>query len=389
MFEYLMPSLVMYTPRGSLLDRTCRLVVKKQIRYGDERHVPWGMSESAYNVRDKALVYQYSSFGVHALGLKRGLEDDLVISPYSTALAAMYYTRLAEKNFKRLEEMDTLGPYGFYEALDFTIIRLPENKHLAIVQAYMAHHQGMTLVALTNVIFDGIMRHRFHEVSIVRAAELLLQERTPRNVAVAHPRTEHLQASNVKDVTQATLRRFDLPNLPIPSTHLLSNGHYTVMVTSAGSGYSRWNDLSITRWREDVTCDMWGSYIFLYDTETKESWSSGYQPTGVKPDQYKAIFTEDRAKIVRQDGDITTSLEVLVSSEDNAEIRRVSLRNTGLFTREIEVTSYSEVVLASQGSDITHPAFSNLFVQTEYIPEVTALIATRRLRSSKDVPVWM
>lgn len=389
MFEYLMPSLVMYTPRESLLDRTCRLVVKKQIRYGDKRHVPWGISESAYNVRDKALAYQYSSFGVPALGLKRGLEDDLVISPYSTALAAMYYPRLAEENFKRLEEMNTLGPYGFYEALDFTTTRLPENKQVAIIQAYMAHHQGMTLVALTNVIFDGIMRHRFHEVSIVRAAELLLQERTPRNIALAHTRTEHLQASNVKDVTQSTLRSFDLPNLPIPSTHLLSNGHYTVMITSAGSGYSRWNDLSITRWREDVTCDMWGSYIFLYDTESKDLWSCGYQPTGVKPDHYEATFAEDRARIARQDGDIVTNLEIIVSSEDNAEIRRVSLRNTGTKSKEIEITSYSEIVLAPQGSDVMHPAFSNLFIQTEYIPELTSLIATRRPRSSTETPVWM
>src|SRR3989338_1989419 len=389
MFEYLMPSLVMYTPRGSLLDRTCRLIVKKQIRYGAERHVPWGISESAYNVRDRALAYQYSSFGVPALGLKRGLEEDLVISPYSTALAAMYYPRLAEGNFKWLKEMGTLGPYGFYEALDFTTTRLPANKQVAIVQAYIAHHQGMTLVALTNVIFDGIMRHRFHEVSMVRAAELLLQERTPRNVALANPRTEHLQASNVKDVTQATLRSFDLPNLPIPSTHLLSNGHYTVMITSAGSGYSRWNDLSITRWREDVTCDMWGSYIFLYDTESKDLWSAGYQPTGVKPDHYEATFAEDRARIVRQDGDIVTNLEIIVSSEDNAEIRRVSLRNTSMKSKEIEITSYSEIVLAPQGSDLTHPAFSNLFIQTEYIPEITGLIATRRPRSSEETPVWM
>ncbi len=389
MFEYLMPSLVMYTPRGSLLDRTCRLVVKKQIRYGTERHVPWGISESAYNVRDKALAYQYSSFGVPALGLKRGLGEDLVISPYSTALAAMYYPSLAEENFKRLKEMDTLGPYGFYEALDFTATRLPENRKVAIVRAYMAHHQGMALAALTNVIFDGIMRHRFHEVSIVRAAELLLQERTPRNVAVAHPRPEHLQASNVKDVAQAALRRFDLPNLPVPSTHLLSNGHYTVMLTSAGSGYSRWDDLSITRWREDVTCDMWGSYIFLYDIESKDLWSAGYQPTGIKPDHYEVTFAEDRVRIIRQDGDIITNLEIIVSAEDDVEIRRVSLRNTGMKTKEIEITSYSEIVLAPQGSDLTHPAFSNLFIQTEYMPEVTGLIATRRPRSSEETPVWM
>ncbi len=389
MFEYLMPSLVMYTPRGSLLDRTCRLVIKKQVEYGAEYQIPWGISESAYNIRDRDFTYQYSSFGVPALGLKRGLGEDLVISPYSTALAAMYYPRLAEENFKRLEEIGTLGSFGFYEALDFTAERLPNNEKVAIVRAYMIHHQGMTLVALTNVIFDGIMRHRFHNVSIVRAAELLLQERTPRNVAIASIKTKNLQASKIRDTSQSALRRFDLPNLPIPSTHLLSNGHYTVMLTSAGSGYSRWNDLSITRWREDSTCDMWGSYIFLYDTESKESWSAGFQPSGTKPDHYEVTFAEDRAKIVRQDGDITTDLEVIVSPEDNAEIRRVSLKNTGMKAKEIEITSYSEIVLASQGADVMHPAFSNLFVQTEYVHEVTGLIATRRPSSSTATSIWM
>lgn len=389
MFEYLMPSLVMYTPRGSLLDRTCRLIIKEQVRYGAEYQVPWGVSESAYNIRDRDLTYQYSSFGVPSLGLKRGLGEDLVISPYSTALAAMYSPRLAEENFKKLEEMGTLGPYGFYEALDFTKERLPEDEKVAIVRAHMAHHQGMILVSLTNVIFDGIMRHRFHNVPIVRAAELLLQERTPRNVAVAYARTENLQASNVTDASQSALRRFDLPNLPIPSTHLLSNGHYTVMLTSAGSGYSRWNDLSITRWREDSTSDMWGSYIFLYDTESKESWSAGFQPSGTKPDYYEVTFAEDRAKINRKDGDIATELEIIVSPEDNAEIRRISLKNTGMKAREIEITSYSEIVLAPQGADVMHPAFSNLFVQTEYVHEVSGLLATRRPRSSNENPIWM
>ncbi len=389
MFEYLMPSLVMYTPRGSLLDRTCRLIIKKQIEYGAGYQIPWGISESAYNIRDRDFTYQYSSFGVPDLGLKRGLGEDLVISPYSTALASMYYPRFAEDNFKRLEEIGALGSYGFYEALDFTTERLPEDEKVAIVRAYMLHHQGMTLVALTNVIFDGIMRHRFHNVSTVRAAELLLQERTPRNVAVAHTRIENLHASKIRDGSQSALRRFDLPNLPIPSTHLLSNGHYTVMLTSAGSGYSRWNDLSVTRWREDSTSDMWGSYIFLYDTESKELWSAGFQPSGIKPDHYEVTFAEDRAKIVRQDGDINTDLEVIVSPEDNAEIRRVSLRNNGLKAREIEITSYSEIVLAPQGADVMHPAFSNLFVQTEYVHEVSGLIAVRRPRSSSETSIWM
>ena len=389
MFEYLMPSLVMYTPRGSLLDRTCRLIIRKQIQYGSEFDVPWGISESAYNIRDRDFTYQYSSFGIPSLGLKRGLGEDLVISPYSTALASMYYPALAEKNFLNLSNIGALGTYGFYESVDFTSERLPENKKFEIVRAYMAHHQGMTLVSISNVIFDGLMRHRFHDVPIVRAAELLLQERTPRNVSIAHARTENLLATHVNEISQSSLRRFSLPHFSLPSTHLLSNGNYSVMLTSAGSGYSRWKNLSINRWREDTTCDLWGSYIFLSDTQTKEYWSAGFQPTAVKPDFYEVTFSEDRAVIVRQDGDIVTELEILVSSEDNAEIRRLSIRNTGVVPKEIEITSYNEIVLAPQAADVMHPAFSNLFVQTEYLHEISGIIASRRPRSSTETAVWM
>ncbi len=389
MFEYLMPSLVMYTPRDSLLDKTCRLIIKKQIDYGNNNNVPWGISESAYNIRDLNFTYQYYSFGVPGLGLKRGLEQNLVVSPYSTALAAMYFPRLALENFQKLEKIKILGSYGFYEAVDFTAPRIQEGQKQAVVQAYMAHHQGMSLVALANVAFDGIMRHRFHSIPEIKAAELLLQERTPRTVTLVQPKMGQLEVNNVKDLIQPAIRRFDLPSLPIPSTHLLSNGAYTVMISSAGSGYSRWNDMAITRWREDATCDMWGTYIFLHDTATKLSWSLGYQPTATKPNYYEAIFTEDRARIVREDSDIHSSMELVISAEDNAEIRKIAIRNTGSKAKEIELTSYAEIVLAPQAADLMHPAFSNLFVQTEYIHETTTLIATRRPRSATETPIWM
>ncbi len=388
MFEYLMPSLIMYTPRDSLLDKTCRLVITRQIQYGDEQKVPWGISESAYNVRDLNYTYQYSSFGVPGLGLKRGIAQDLVISPYTTALAAMYYPKLALENFKKLETISMLGDYGFYEAVDYTNTRVPENQDYAIVQNFMAHHQGMSLVALANVAFKGIMRHRFHSIPEIKAAELLLQERTPHTVAVVQPKTNYRE-NDVRDVIQPDLRRFGLPDLNIPSTHFLSNGRYTVMLSSAGSGYSRCNDVAITRWREDATCDMWGTYIFFYDTNTKQSWSMGYQPSAVKPNYYEVNFTEDRARIYREDGDISSNLDLVVSAEDDAEIRRISIKNTGLKAREIEVTSYSEIVLAPQNADLMHPAFSNLFVETEYLANISTIIATRRPRSAKETPVWM
>ena len=271
MFEYLMPALLMRSPEGSMLSQTYRQVVRRQIDYGAERSVPWGVSESAFNARDLTLTYQYSGFGVPGLGLKRGLSEDIVISPYATALAAMVFPSAALENFKRIAKAGGEGRYGFYEALDYTKTRLPEGKDVAVIQAFMAHHQGMSLVALANVLEDGVMRGRFHADPIVQATELLLQERTPRDVLVARPRAEEVSAAaKVRDVIAPVVRRFTTPDDPTPRTQLLSNGNYTVMLTAAGSGYSRWRDIAITRWREDVTRDCWGTYFFLRDEQNQK-----------------------------------------------------------------------------------------------------------------------
>ena len=389
MFEYLMPSLVMRAPAESLLGQTNHFVVRRQMKYGATLGVPWGISESAYNVRDLEFTYQYSNFGVPGLGLKRGLSEDAVIAPYATALAAMVDPTAAAENYVRLAEAGGSGKFGFYEALDYTPTRLPEGESVAIIRTYMAHHQGMTLVAIDNVIHDGAMRTRFHAEPIVQATELLLQERTPRDVAVARPRAEEVNvAANVRDLIPPVNRRFHSPHDRVPRTHILSNGNYAVMVTGAGSGYSRWRDLAVSRWREDVTCDGWGSYIFLRDISSGEVWSAGYQPTCVEPDSYEVEFSEDRVEIARRDGTIATTLEAAVSPESDAEVRRISVSNTGNRVREIELTSYTEVVLNQPASDMMHPAFSKLFVQTEFAADVGTLLATRRRRSPGEPEIW-
>jgi cyclic beta-1,2-glucan glucanotransferase len=389
MFEYLMPSLVIAAPAGSLLDETNRIVVRRQVEYGRTRGLPWGVSESAYNARDQAFTYQYESFGVPGLGLKRGLGDEAVVAPYATALAAMIAPQAAVQNFARLAEAGGRGRYGWYEALDYTPARLPEGETVAVVRSFMAHHQGMTLIALANTLHQDAMRTRFHAEPMVRATELLLQERMTREVDAARPRRDEAHAAGqVRELVPPIPRRFQSPHQPIARTQLLSNGRYAVMMTAAGSGYSRWGDLAVTRWREDPTCDGWGSYIFLRDADRGTVWSAGYQPSGVEPDRYDATFLEDRVDIVRSDGTITTRLEVIVSPEDDAEARRVTISNEGRRTREIEVTSYAEIVLATGAADGAHPAFSNLFVQTEFIAEIGALLATRRRRSPDEPQVW-
>jgi cyclic beta-1,2-glucan synthetase len=396
MFEYLMPSLVMRAPLGSLLEQTNGLVVARQQAYGRSLGIPWGVSESAYNARDMEFTYQYSNFGVPGLGLKRGLSENVVIAPYATGLAAMVDPRGARENYARLAGMGALGRYGFFEALDFTRSRLPDGEDFAIVRNFMAHHQGMTIVAIANALHDGQMRARFHREPMIQACELLLQERMPRNVAVAHPRAEEVKASAPEARAEAPAVRRIVASTggaaSRPITHLLSNGRYAVMLTVAGAGYSRWRDIAVTRWREDATRDDWGSYIFLRDTQRGNVWTAGALPVGddaqSKADYDEVVFGEDHAEFIRRDGSLTTTMEVLVSGEHDGEVRRISLTNSGRRPREIEITSYAEVVLTTPATDNAHPAFAKMFVVTEHLADFGALIATRRLRSSGEPPVW-
>jgi cyclic beta-1,2-glucan synthetase len=389
MFEYLMPSLIMRAPAESLIERTSRLVVHRQMSYGASLAVPWGVSESAYNARDVELTYQYSNFGIPGLGLKRGLGADTVVAPYATALAAMVNPRAAAANFAALAAIDANGRYGFYEALDFTAGRVPDGKGVAVVRAFMAHHQGMTIVAIANALLDGVMRTRFHSDALVKATELLLQERTPRDVSVeVRDASDARSPTNTHGITPSGGRRLSTPHGSSPAIQMLSNGCYSVMVTAAGSGYSRCEDVSVTRWREDATCDDWGSYIFLRDVHGGAVWSAGFQPSGIEPDDYEVVFNEDRAQWTRRDGTLTTVQEIVVSAEDDAEVRRISLTNTGEEAREVDVTSYSEIVLAPQLSDMAHPAFSKLFVRTEYLANEGAILATRRRRTAGEREVW-
>jgi cyclic beta-1,2-glucan synthetase len=389
MFEYLMPPLVMRAPAGSLLEQTDRLVVRRQIEYGAKLGLPWGVSESAYNARDLELTYQYSNFGVPGLGLKRGLETNRVVAPYATALATMIDPAAAVANLKRLTAMGVRGPYGFYEAVDFTPARVQEGEDFALVRAYMAHHQGMTIVAIANALFDGAMRARFHAEPIVQATELLLQERVPREIPRTRPWEAEVHSAARHDEEDPTGgRKIVSVHLSPPATLLLSNSRYAVMLTAAGSGYSRWGDMAITRWREDATCDDSGSYIFLRDMRSGSVWSAGYQPTGAEPDQYSIHFNEERAEITRRDGTLTTVVEVLVSEEDDAEVRRVSITNVGSRLREIEITSYAELALGPQSADVAHPAFAKLFVETEYLVDAGAILATRRKRTPSEAEIW-
>ncbi len=389
MFEYLMPLLVMPTYENTLLDQTYRSAVKRQIKYGNQRGTPWGCSESGYNMYDVHLNYQYKAFGVPGMGLKRGISEDLVIAPYASMLALMVAPREACQNLQRLVEEKMAGKFGFYEAMDFTASRLNRGQSVALVQSYMAHHQGMSFLSLAYHILERPMQKRFESDPVFQATLLLLQERIPKTTSFYSSAALSSDFHVVSEVPEMPVRVINTPDTLIPEVHLLSNGRYHVMITNSGGGYSYWNNIAVTRWREDTTCDNWGTFCYIRDLESGEFWSTAYQPTLKQPEKYEAIFSKGRAEFRRSDNELDTHLEIVVSPEDDIELRRVHITNRSRNRRTIDVTSYAEVVIAAAAADAIHPAFSNLFVQTEIIDPRQVILCTRRPRSMDEKVPWM
>ena len=389
MFEYLMPMLVMPSYDNTLLNQTHRAIVQKQIDYAKKRDVPWGISESGYNLVDSNLNYQYKAFGVPGLGLKRGLAEDLVVAPYATIMALMVMPDEAYDNLQTMSKVGFEGNYGFYEAIDYTTARLPRGQENVIIRSFMAHHQGMSLLSLSYLLLNQPMQKRFVADVQIQATLLLLQERIPR-VSTFYSPSAHVSDTNTKgDANEVTMRVITTPHTPVPEIQLLSNGRYNVMVTNAGGGYSRWKDTTITRWREDTTCDNWGSFCFIRDVETRLSWSTAYQPLMSAGDNYEAVFSQGRAEFRRKDQQLETHTEIVVSPEDDVELRRVNITNRSRKKRVVEITSYAEVVLSNQNADVAHTAFNNLFVQTEIVEHRNAIICSRRPRNEGERPPTM
>jgi cellobiose phosphorylase len=389
MFEYLMPLLVMPNYPSTLLDQTYNSVIDAQIDYGKQRSVPWGISESGYNTVDASLNYQYRAFGVPGLGLKRGLADDLVIAPYATMLGLMVQPEASCANLQKMAGMGFMGRYGFFEAIDYTASRLPRGQACAVIRSFMVHHQGMGLLALDYLLNDRPMQRRFESDPLLQSTLLVLQERSPQVGAFHSATTEHAAIRSTAPDQAMPMRILTQSNTPVPETQLLSNGRYHVMVTNAGGSYSRWKDLSVTRWREDSTRDNWGSFCYVRDVDDGDFWSTTYQPTLADPLRYEVIFSEGRAEFRRSDKGLDLYTEMVVSPEDDIELRRTRITNKSDRVRTIELTSFAEVVMAPAAADAAHPAFNKLFVQTEILRHENAILCTRRPRGPNEAVPWL
>ncbi|MGJ7031083.1 GH36-type glycosyl hydrolase domain-containing protein [Niabella hirudinis] len=387
MFEYLMPQLLMPVYENTLLERSTKGAVKNQIYYGNKNNVPWGISESGYNLVDTGLNYQYQSFGIPGLGLKRGLANDLVIAPYATMMALMVAPEEALDNLKTLSSKGFEGRYGFYEAIDYTPSRMPRGQSYAIIKSFMVHHQGMSFLSLAYLLLNRKMHDRFARDPQFQSALLLLQEKAPRSTNFY----EHTEDESARQTVshESHMRVLSTPNTSIPEVQLLSNGRYSLAITNSGGGYSRWKGVALNRWREDTIKDDWGLFCYIKDLSTGHFWSNTYQPTLRKSKSYETIFSQGHVVFRRVDDGFETKTDVVISPEDDVEIRRIRITNRSASSKTIEVTSFGEVVLTDQGADEAHPAFSNLFVQTEIDTDTDAILCSRRPRARQETPPWM
>lgn len=389
MFEYLMPPLLLRSYPDTLLAQSCHAVVEHQIAYGQAKGTPWGISESGFYTFDAAQNYQYYAFGVPGLGFKRGLSEDLVIAPYASLMALPLAPQAVLENMERLISLNALGRYGFYEAIDFTPAHLTLGQEYGLVRSYMAHHQGMIMLALADYLQGKRMVERFHAEPMIQSVELLLQEQMPPWAPLQYPHEDEQQAPRPPKAT-AAVHPWSVPvNSPLPLAHFLSNGRYGLLLTNAGSGYSGNGDLRFTRWRADSTLDDWGCWLYLQDLETQALWSAGRQPSGVRGDHEEVIFHPHMVEFRRRDHNISLQMEVIVAPDQDVEIRRVTLTNESDQPRRLGLASYGEVVLAASGADGRHPAFAKLFVESEYMPELATLLFRRRPRAATEEPLFL
>ncbi len=387
MFEYLMSDLIMDAPPDSALGRLPRIAIGEQMRFARTRMLPWGVSESAYNARDRDLNYQYANFGVPGLAIKPTGSEELVVTPYATALAAMYEPEAASINFARLAELGGVGPYGYYEAIDFSPSRLPAEARHVIVRSHMAHHQGMTLVALANACFDAVFRGDFAGEAIVQPALLLLEERPPQAVsffddgAVEPPPRPHARLTGLPE------RVIAAPGEGRTEVQALSGGRQGVLITDSGAGYSRFGTAALTRLR-DPQAECEGLFIFLREIRSGVVWSATPHPRmAVRETVTRVVMNEHHAQFEREVDGVHSLLDVLIDPQTECELRHLRLYNLTDRVRTLELTSYVEPVLGSIEADRAHPAFSNLFVSTAFDATRGVLIATRRPRAPAETPL--
>lgn len=386
-FEYLMPNINIKRYPGSLLDESCQFMIMSQKEYSEKLGIPWGISESAFNLKDLNSNYQYKAFGIPWLGLKRGLADEMVVSSYGSLLAVQDMPKDVIHNLKQLEEKGMYGKYGFYEAIDFTPSRLTNNQKYAVVKTYMAHHQALILLSINNLINNNILQERFMENPNIKAVDILLQERMPEDVIITKEKKEKIEKPKTVDYENYTQRVFVKMNNHLNNYNVISNENYTIGINENGEGFSKYKDILVNRFKPTNDYPQ-GIFFYIKNIRNKKIWTSGYLNENTKPDKYEVHFMPDRDEFIRQNENISSTCKIITAPNDPVEIRSLEIKNTGNIEETIEITSLLEPVLSVAEQDYSHMAFNNLFLKYEYLEDTNSILVKRNKRGNVE-PIYL
>ena len=387
-FEYLMPNINIPKYPGSLLDESCKFMIMSQKEYAKRLGIPWGVSESAFNLKDLNNNYQYKAFGIPWLGLKRGLADEMVVSSYGTILAITEDPKAVVNNLKVLEKQGMYDKYGFYEAIDYTPNRVEKGKKYETVKTYMAHHQALILLAINNLFNNNILQKRFMQNPEMQAVNILLEERMPENVIITKEKKEKVEKIKYNNYDFYSEKTFSKVENNLEKYNLIANKDYTIVMDEKGNGYSKYKNILVNRYKPTSDVEQ-GIYFYIKNIKNKKIWTNGYSQITERPDKYSVTFAPDKNKIVRVDGNIETNTKITVSPNDSVEIRRLEIKNIGNTDETLEISSFLEPVLSEKGQDYAHPAFNNLFLSYEYISETNTILVKRKKRSENQKEIYM
>lgn len=386
-FEYLMPNINIPKYPGSLLDESCKFMIMSQKEYAKKIEIPWGISESAFNLKDLNNHYQYKAFGIPWLGLKRGLADEIVVSSYASILAINEQPQEVVDNLKNLEKQGMYNKYGFYESIDYTPNRVGKNKKYEPVKTYMAHHQGLILLSINNLFNNNIFQKRFMQNPEMQAINILLEERMPENVIITKEKKEKIQKIKYNNYDFYSEKTFSKIN-NINKYNIISNNNYSIILDDKGNGFSKFNNIMINRYKPTSDYNQ-GIYFYIKNIKNKKIWTNGYNQILEKPDKYTVTFAPDKTKFTRIDGNIETNCKVTVSPTDSVELRTLEIKNLGNTDETLEISSFIEPVLSCKEQDYAHPAFNNLFLSYEFLPEINTIIVKRKKRTNDQKDIYM
>ncbi len=382
-FEYLMPHINIAKYPGSLIDESCKFMIKSQQEYTNKLGIPWGISEAAFNMKDLNNNYQYKAFGIPWLGLKRGLADEMVVSTYGSMLAINDYPREVLANIKKLEAQEMLGKYGFYESIDYTPERLNKTSKNVPVKTYMAHHQGLILLSINNLFNDNILQKRFMSNPEIKAIDVLLQERMPENMLITKEKKEKIEKIKYTGYDNYEENVYTKINENLVPANVISNENYSVIMNAKGEGYSTYKNITINRFKE-TNDKKGGIYFYIKNIRTKKIWKANVDGFTNKPDRYSISFAPDRNKLIRNDENIETILDIVVAQSTGTEIRKITLKNNSNIEETIEISSIFEPILSTKEQDYSHRAFNNLGLAYEYIEDKEAILIKRNKRENEE-----